>query len=245
MYTQRVILAGKTIEIRKSTAPQRGRGGKGRAAKLNPTPELQKRVNERKAVDTLTWRLNTNFGEGDTHMVLTYRREYTPTPAEARAHLEKFMRRARAYFRQQGRELKYVTVTEYKRARVHHHLVLPEIPAAVLHDLWPFGRPHCTPLDESGDYRQLAEYLIKETSATFAEAEGPYKKRWNQSKNLVEPKITTETIKASTWRSDPKPRAGYYIKKDSIREGVHEVTGHLYQYYTMVMLPPKRKREKT
>ena len=63
-----------------------------------------------------------------------------------------------------------------------------------LYALWTHGRPKVNPLDDTGNYRELAEYLIKETSKTFAEAAGPYKKRWNQSKNLRKPKIKIEVV---------------------------------------------------
>ncbi len=232
-YIKKTVIAGKTVEIRKCNAPMYGRKGK-RAARMKLTPEKQQKVNEKKAVDLLTWRLNENFGVGDVHMVIGYGRGKAPEPEEARKHLEEFLRRARKYFRGQGQELRYITVTEYKRARIHHHVIMPEAPMGVLYKLWSHGRPHITPLDESGDYRQLADYLIKETSATFAESGSPYKKRWNQSRNLRDPVIKTEIVSAKSWRKDPMPWKGYYIKKDSIREGTHDVTGYQYQYYTMI-----------
>lgn len=235
-YLKKTIIAGKTMEIRKSFSSRYGRKGLKREKNSRPTPEGQKKVNERKAVDTLTWRLNTNFGLGDVHLVLGYRRDENPTPEEARRHLEDFLRKARKYCAKHGKPLRYVAVTEYKRARIHHHLVLPELPAAVLYELWPHGRPHGTPLDGSGNYRKLAEYLVKETAATFREDGAAYKKRWNQSKNLREPTIRVEVVNANTWAKSPKPKKGYYIEKDSLREGVHDVTGYPYQYYTMVRM---------
>ena len=134
-----------------------------------------------------------------------------------------------------GAELRYITVTEYKRARIHHHIVIPEVPAKVLCALWPHGRPHSTPLDESGDYRKLAEYLVKETG-TSAEEDGTRKRRWNQSRNLRPPKVEYVTVQAKSWRKDPKPIKGYYIDKGSIRAGVCDVTGYPYQFYTMIQI---------
>src|SRR5699024_2368551 len=113
--------------------------------------------------------------------------------------LEKFIRAARRYFRQQGKEMRYITVTEYKNRRIHHHLVMENVPIKDLYTMWPHGRPKVFPLDDSGDYRELAEYLIKETAKTFAEEGSPYKKRWNQSKNLRAPKIKKEVVSANAW----------------------------------------------
>lgn len=241
-YLKKTIIAGRTIEIRKSYAARYGCRGGRREKNHRPTPEDQRRVNERKAIDTLTWRLNANFGLGDVHLVLGYRRDENPTPEQARRHLEDFLRRARKYCAAQGKPLRYVTVTEYKRTRLHHHLVLPELPAAVLYALWPHGRPHPTPLDGSGNYRRLAEYLVKETAAAFREGDAPYKKRWNQSKNLKEPTIRVEVVNARTWSREPRPRKGYALDKDSLRQGVHEITGYPYQYYTLVRLRPEKER---
>lgn len=111
-YIKKTVIAGKTVEIRKCNAPMYGRRGN-RAEKKTVTPEKQRRVNEKKAVDILTWRLNENFGVGDVHMVIGYGRSKAPEPEEARKHLEEFLRRARKYFRGQGQELRYITVTEY------------------------------------------------------------------------------------------------------------------------------------
>ena len=84
---------------------------KKRAKQIKLTPEKQRKVNERKAINTLTWALNENFGVGDAHMVLTYRKEYTPSPEQARRDLEKFLRMLRKWCRESGKELRYITVT--------------------------------------------------------------------------------------------------------------------------------------
>lgn len=60
-YIKKTIVAGKTTEIRKMNAPMYGRK-KARAARQNLTTEKQRALNERHAVDTLTWTINENFG---------------------------------------------------------------------------------------------------------------------------------------------------------------------------------------
>lgn len=240
-YMKKTIIAGKTIEVRKGYSARYGKKGLKRSENRLPTREAQKRVNERNALDNLTWKLNANFGVGDVHMVLGYGNRKAPTPEEARKNLDRFTRKARTWYkRETGKELRYISVTEYKRSRIHHHIILPEIPADVLYTLWPHGRPHITPLDPSGSYRALAEYLIKETAETFRTEEAPYKKRWNQSRNLKEPEITVEVVSAQNWRQDPKPIQGYYIDKDSIRAGVSETNGFPYQSYTMIQLEQRQ-----
>lgn len=235
-YIKEICKAGKTIETAEYYTSRYGCKGQRRAAHREPTPEAMRRVNERQAATKLRRLINANFGTGDVHLVLNYRREYTPETEEARKHLGKFLRTARKYCREQGKELRYITVTEYKRTRVHHHLVIQEIPARVLAAMWPYGRAHSTPLDGSGQYGKLAEYLLKETGRSAEEAEGAYRKRWNQSKNLIIPEPKKRVMKPNRWRREPKPRKGYYIDKESVREGIHEVTGYPYRQYIQVQL---------
>lgn len=241
-YIKEVCRAGKTIEVGKYYSSRYGIKGIKRSANHAPTPEQMQRANERAATKKLRRIINTNFGLGDIHLVLTYRRDLTPTPDEARKHLERFLRKARGYYAQAyGRDLKYITVTEYKRARVHHHLILPSLSMTELYGLWQHGRPHITPLDATGQYGQLAEYLIKETAKTFAEDSSPYKKRWNQSKNMIPPTVKKEIIQANSWRKKPKAIAGYYVDKDSVCNGECEGNGCAYQFYTMIMLGQKAR----
>ena len=241
-YVKEVCRAGKTIEVCKYYSSRFGMRGVKRGRNCAPTPEQMKKTNERMAAKKLRRTINANFGLGDIHLVLTYRREITPTPDEARRNLEKFLRQARGYYKKAyAKELKYITVTEYKRSRIHHHIIMPGLSMAELYNLWAYGRPHITPLDASGQYGLLADYLIKETAKTFAE-DGPYKKRWNQSKNLVQPKIKKEVVQANSWRKDPKAIAGYYI--DSVNSGECEYNGCAYQYYTMIQIDGYQQQHK-
>ena len=243
-YMMEICEAGRTVEVYKYYTAGHPPKGKKRAPKMAITPEDVKKVNERNAAKKLRLILAENFGAGDVHTVIGYSRREAPSPKEARRHLEQFMRKLRQYCKDHVITLRYITVTEYKRKRIHHHLVIPGIPAEDIAKLWGQGRPHITPLDSSGQYAQLADYLIKETSKTFTEPGAPYGKRWNQSKNLRPPKITKTVVRANAWRKDPKPRKGYYVEKDSIRDGTHEVTGYDFQFYRMVMLEqPQKRRE--
>ena len=105
---------------------------------------------------------------------------------------------------------------------------------AVLYQMWPYGRPHITPLDSSGNYAQLASYLIKETSRTFSKPGAATRKRWTQSKGLKKPVVKYKIIPADKWVKEPRPKKGYYIPKDSIVSGVDDFTGMPYQRYIMI-----------
>ena len=147
------------------------------------TSEGLMRVHRDRAVHKLYWMLCKNFRNGDLHIILTYG-EKEPTVKEAKTNLEKFNRLARAYFRERGQEFRYIAVTEYKSSRLHHHIVMPGLPAEVLQMLWSHGNPRITAIYEDGQCRALAEYLIRETDQTFRDEDSPGRKRWSASNNL-------------------------------------------------------------
>ena len=245
-YVKVTYIAGNTVEVHKHFTARYGKKCL-RGMALNPTPESQLAVNLRHAEAKLRRLINTNFGVGDWHLVLGYNRKYLHTPEEAKADKEKFLRAYRAWCKKEGTEPRYITVTEYLNKRIHHHLVIGSIPLKVLYEMWPWGRPHITPLDSSGNYAQLASYLIKETDKTFREKGATQRKRWTQSKGLAKPTEIREVIPADGWSKNPKAIKGYYLQKDSLHSGVHEVSGFAWQSYIMVKLAPKakavRKRE--
>ena len=108
----------------------------------------------------------------------------------------------------------------------------------IVRDCWEWGSPHFTPLDDTGQYKELAAYFIKETSKTYKENDGGAKQRYSCSRNLVKP-VTKVTIikKAEKWLDEPKAKKGYYIDKDTVYNGVNPFNGRPIQYYTMVRLP--------
>lgn len=238
-YIEEVVFAGKTIEVSKKFSYRYKSKKVKREKNANPTPEAMKKINQRNAETKLRHSINENFGYKDIHLVLTYRRENRPTPEQAKTDLENFLRRLRAYFKKHGNELKYIAVTEYKSRAIHHHLVINSMDTRDLPDLWTHGQPRPTFLDDSGQYGQLAAYLIKETSKTFREEDRIQGKRWRASKNLLKPTVVKRVVSSAGWRKMPKPRKGYYIEKGSERFGTSELTGFQYQFYRMIKIPEK------
>lgn len=237
-YIEEIAICGQTIEVSKKHSTRYEGKKIPRGPNRNETPEDVKRVNERKAIETLRRLINTNFKYQDIHLVLTYKRENRPlTPQDAKKDLEAFLRKLRRYFKKRNMILKYIAVTEYKNKAIHHHLVISSMDTRDLTDLWPHGQPRPTYLDSSGQYGQLASYLIKETSKTFNSPERVHGKRWCPSKTLEQPKIIRRIVPANSWRKEPKPKKGYYIEKGSQRTGNHEFTGYQYQFYRMIKIP--------
>jgi len=229
-YIQETCRAGRTIEVRKYRSWRWGVRGS-REPWSAPTPEAQQRVNEAQAETKLRRLLNANFETGDYHLVLTYRKGEAPTPEEAKERLAAAIRKMRGAYRDEGNPLKYISVTEYRKARIHHHLIVPKTDLKLLTECWEWGRIHVNPLDESGQWGKLASYLVKETKSCGG-------KRWNESRNLTRPEIKKEVIHRN-WTRKPRPPAGYELDGEPV-EGIHEVTGAEYQYYICVK---KRSQE--
>lgn len=240
-YIKTTITAGKTIEVSKTYSARYGVKGIKRSENINPTPEKVKKINQRNAEKRLRRLINTNFGEGDIHLVLTYKKEERPDVEGAHKELKNFIKRIKRVYEKEGLELKYIAVTEYEGKAIHHHMIIPGIDMRLIQKKWPHGKTRPTFMDDTGEYSLLAEYLIKETSKTFLEDGAAMKRRYIGSRNLVEPTVKKEIIKAQKFNNDPKPVKGYYVDKNSIVNGIHEITGWPYQFYRMIKIE-RRKR---
>lgn len=222
----------------KASFPHGGR----RRQKQKPTSEAVKKNNDRLAEKKLTRLINANFVPGDLHVTLTY--AIPVDPQEAEHQLSIWIRRIRRQFKKKGTEFKYVAVTEYKNHRIHHHVVMNYIDLNVIDALWNQGRVRCTTLDQSRNYKALAEYLIKETQKTFREPGNAIKRRWKSSRNLTRPVVKREWVSVRELWKAPKPIKGYQIDPDSIRRYQNPVTGIEHLEYDMIATDP-RPRLKT
>ncbi len=235
-YIKSVCKAGATIETElyytRKYHPEGMRG-----EKKQGTPLAQEKVNLRQAEKKLRRLLNANFVYGDFHLILTYRQSDEPrTPEQMNEDIKKFLRKLRAQFKKENKELKYVHVMEIgKRGARHHHLVINRIDPLIIQKCWPHGRTHESVLDENGQYARLAEYLIKETNKKLGSDEALQGKRWNCSRNLVRPQVKKRVVsEANMYRTEPKAKKGYYIDQDSVYHGICEFTGYAYMCFTQI-----------
>lgn len=238
-YLKEVVVAGRTVEIRKKYSARYGRKIE-RSPNGAPTPEKMERYNQQEAERKLRRLINANFGAGDFHMILSYGGEYSPEPGEARKHLDVFLRKMRRLYEQQGKPFNYIAAAERGsrgRRKMHFHMVVNYMDTRGIAKLWPWGRAKFFPLDASGQYGELAAYIIKRTSRTFREGTEGFRKRWSQSRNLLIPEIKNYVITAKQWRKEPKAWKGYYLEKNRFFEGISQVTGYPMQFYSMVKLP--------
>lgn len=232
-YWKEVCICGAVAEVRKTIWWVRSRKGK-RAKKTNATPACVKESNERIAERKLGRILNTNFFPGDYHLQLTYKGQ-APSPEKSKEDLAKFLRALRKIYRDEGKEMKYVAVTEHEAKRPHHHLVINQIDPQKIQKAWTHGRVHFVALDDTRDYRELASYLIKETSRLIRK--GAAGKRWSQSKNLKPyDKLVRRRVSAKEWRSDPKPMKGYLVEKSSVVDHMWAFGVHQFESQEYVMI---------
>ena len=92
-------------------------------------------------------------------------------------------------------------------------------------------------LYDTGEYSQLADYLVKETEKSFRREDSAVGQRYSSSRNLIQPKKVTRDKPNKSWKRDPKPKPGYYIIRDSIYNGVDRM-GYPYQRYLEAKLNP-------
>lgn len=171
--------------------------GKARAEKTRISSKARQAMNFKHSWQKLELTLAANFDMRDTHIILTYDDKNLPAHKDDAVKLiRKYFARLRAQLRRQGRELKYIYVTEgnYTGARLHHHVVvnLSKNEEELLQSLWPHGLVKVKPLDVSGGYEELARYLTKEPK----EHGKPYlgERMWTPSKNMKKPVTESEYV---------------------------------------------------
>ena len=226
-YIKKVVDCGDVIDVLK----YRETNGRGRrkAYESNGTSEEQKKINERKNINTLAYKIATNFSREGIHLTLTYKKEIRPESREkAEKELTNFLRKARAEQKKRGKNLKYLARTEEGQSgkNFHHHIIMNITDAKILKKIWKNGFIRIVPLNKYDDYKKLAKYLIKEETKNYS---------WRSSKGLKSPKIKKEKLKNKEWRKEPKPKKGFAILKNSIENGITG-WGAKYQRYTMVRI---------
>ncbi|WMJ23479.1 hypothetical protein RBG61_02075 [Paludicola sp. MB14-C6] len=259
MYQLQMYQAGDTIEVIK-LHPTFYEKNRMRAKKEKPSPENIKKQNEKLAKDKLRRLVNENFYCNDLHIILTYKKENRPDPITATKHLKKVFSKMRIEHRKIGQELQYVAVTGYgdkdvndseniegaeqhSESAMHHHIITNYIDVRLWTEVWKeYGRAWFFPLDDRGNYGELTNYFIGHTQNKFRANDTPYHKRYSRSRNLKEPPPPKKKkVQCDSWMKEPKPLKGYFIDRDSIENGVSEVTGYPYQFYRMIKIQRRRR----
>lgn len=197
-YRVKTIRSGKMTELEIFPIWRR-RSDYSRAAKVNPSREIQEKLNERNSIKRLTRLLNANFDESDTWLTLTYDKEHLPTD-EQRAYKDtvNYIRSLKCRFQE---KLKYIIVTETHTAsgepvRIHHHIVTNFKDRDLAEKLWRKGRTQARRLqpDENG-FEGMANYLGKQKKPSKKERQ--VTRRWRCSQKLARPKVSVSDHKVS------------------------------------------------
>ncbi len=208
-----------------------------RAKKGKPTSEAQKKVNARQAEKKLIRKINANFTPDDLYLTLSYKPEEKPKDREEmRKHMENFLRRIRRIYKKAEKVLKYIWVAEIgSRGAMHFHIILSGIEVSKIRKAWTFGHVNFQYMWDDGNYKRLAEYFVKYSEKTMGTEEELQGKRWNGSKNLITPPEKKTVIRSKDHYSMTiEVPAGFYLDKDSVQQGIHEITGYSYLNYRIV-----------
>ena len=248
-YIKKIFAMPKSIEIEKTFNQNYGAPDQKRAAKRKRTPEDIMRQNEWLAEKKLRRTINMNFVEDDWHLVLTYDKDKRPKDTVlARKHIKAFIDGCRDDFKKAGQLFKYVGAFGIgERGAPHFHLVVnnfvdKDITASkIIRKNWKHGRVKLISLDGSGDYAELASYIIKQSKDTFREEGSVFKQRYTCSRNLIKPPEPEVKELGRYWSKNtrqisvPQELAdqGWYIDKNTIVDGINPVTLRHYQYYTL------------
>lgn len=232
-YRQKTIRAGRVTDVTKYHTQRHKSEKRPRAKNENKTTPLQAKTNERNAQKKLYLLICANFKPDDYYLTLTYGNT-KPEAEEAKFFLTEFIDKLRKLYKKTGTALKYIAVTEHKRRRIHHHLLINQVGIGINHikKFWEHGFTKMQ-LYAGGhqDAERLSNYLIKETTNTFNTDEKIHGMRWTSSKNLVHPEPEIKVVSASSWREEPKPPPGYYV--DFVERGFTEA-GYPYQHYRLI-----------
>ena len=242
-YIKEICRAGKTEEVCKYYSARFGRRGP-REKRKKPTPEAGIRANIRKQEKDLRRLMNHNFEDGvDALVTWSFNRDKAPKDyQEMLKRTQTLVRRLRKRYRQDGIILRYIYTMEIgPKGSRHIHMMISNAEPLRLMGCWGWGPVDVKPLYSDGQYAKIAAYFLKYALKT-EETEGiKLGRKWNPSKNLKRPPVTKTIVSAATFREEVQERKGYYIDKDSITSGIHDVTGCAFLAYTYISLTKRPK----
>lgn len=240
MYDKVTCRIRNKVEVSKHYSGRFGAPGMKREEKKKATPEEMAKQNHWRRCRDLRRLIEINFSPGDWHVTLTCAKDQRPTIEEAPKVIREFLGRLRRDYKKRGWDLKYVITCETgERGAVHWHMVTQNLhdgatdTAKVIGQLWKRGRTYFSPLDETGDYAKLADYLVKETARKIDKGETSEKLSYSRSRNLIKPKERREKVRANGWRLEPKVPEGWELVPGSLVNEVNKFTGLPYQHYVI------------
>lgn len=162
------------------------------------TSDLRQKMNDRTSANKFRRLIAANFKPSDYVVTLTYSNETLPaTPELARdKRLKPCINQLRQHFKELPVDpLKYMYVTEglHGDRRLHHHIIIPNIPniKETVRDCWPHGHVDFETISSRG-YEVWASYLTKEPRKTGRRRVGD--RAWTPSIGLRKPEVVTYDV---------------------------------------------------
>lgn len=236
MYIRKIWDMGKVIDVEIHYPGNYGAPGVPRGPKRKRTPEQIEKQNIRNREKFIQRLILANFDKGDWHLTLNYSPEERPDFRTGKKQVRKFLCNMRKAYKRASIPFKYIVVTENgkKGHALHHHLVIQDIKTNTINtvqlvkQLWKYGNTYWSDLYENGEYKDLAEYIVKKETKNESEWAA-----YSRSRNLIVPKPKRTVMHRKRWTAEPKPKKGYEIIKDSVVNGINPITGYPYQHYSM------------
>lgn len=232
MTVERIVTAGRTKEYSRYNLSYIPKGKRGK--RREPSPERIKKANLRRRTDRLRQLMNANFDDTCWSLTLTYRKGEEPKSIrEVRKDAADFVRRLRQCARLFGVDVKFVYVIGAGKHRRHIHITVNSLPdMAIFTGCWIHGHVSMTKLYSEGQYRNLADYYIKNAQETKEQEEALGEKpgqMYVTSKNLTQP-VEEKHVFFGRFREEPESIPGYYLEKDSVYKGTTSMGFPLLRY---------------
>ena len=193
-YRRRTTVSGPRIDAEVFPVFGRNQRGEARRAKSQITREAQQRANDERSRMRLIQLIETNFGEKDVAITLSYDGE-APDPARVDKDVRNFLNRVKRARAKRGlTELKYILAiggdempaAGYSGKRPHVHMIMNGgIGRDELEAIWGKGFANADRLQPRGDgLGGIATYFTKQKQDR---PEKPGVRKWRGSRNLKQP----------------------------------------------------------
>ncbi len=242
MYVTKAYYAGKYLYVKSHTPMPKIPLGQ-RIKRWRETSKAMEKYNNLRRAEKLQLLILNNFEKG-YHVSLDYAKGFRPeTYEEAEKRLTTCLHKVSRKLKRKGISFKYIAVTERgkKAAALHHHLVIEhdaDVLAALL-SVWG-NHMHISVMYEEGQYKDLAEYLIKKETK---EEQTKGKAKYHRSRNLKEPLMRKAEIEGQL-TDEPFVPQGYELMR--FDHGFNETIGVRWQRYMCkeIMDPEETKKKK-
>lgn len=259
-YTRLTFTFNNSIEYEFHYQGNYGAKGEKRAPRQKKTPEQQQKVNQRRKERDMRHLIKANFFPNDIWVTLKYPKGLRKPLDGIKKDFAKFRTKMRQAYKQYGEEFKYIYRMEIgSRGGIHIHMLInrsrgrPDT-EVLIQDMWTEGRANYQNIYEAGGYKDLAEYIVKQPDkkvmkqiSFFEPDEQKEFIKYSCSRNLIRPEPERKEFTQWTLRKlieeGPKPKAGYYIDKDSVECGVNPYTGMSYLRYTEVRIKEIKRND--